>query len=157
MTPKFPIRVVDGVSSMDLALITVPVGAIGPNGELDLTGLTGSLPFSTVTGTSQQAAVNSGYIANNVALVTITLPDTAPVGSIVAVQGFGAGGWRIAQNASEDIKISAGGVDGVNETTEGTGGSISSIDQYDAVELVCLVANTTWGIKTFRGAGLSVV
>ena len=48
-------------------------------------------------------SVNNGYIANNAGLVTLTLPDTAALGDEVLVQGKGAGGWLIAQNASETI------------------------------------------------------
>lgn len=111
----------------------------------------GGMTWTEVAGTSQAAAVNNGYITNDAALVTVTLPTTAAVGSIVAVQGLGAGGWKIAQNASEQIKWTAGGVDGVNETTAGTGGFLASTDQYDQVELICLVADTTWGVRTSKG------
>lgn len=91
-----------------------------------------------VTGTSQSMSVNTGYIADNAGLVTITLPTTAAQGTVQRVAGNGAGGWRIAQNASQNIKI------GNQTTTTGTGGSLSSTNQYDQLELLCTVANTTW-------------
>lgn len=65
-----------------------------------------------MTGTSQSASINNGYIANNASLVTITIPTTAVVGSIVRVAGSGAGGWKVAQNASEIIHFGS-----VNTTT----------------------------------------
>jgi hypothetical protein len=64
-------------------------------------GIRGTLIWNNVTGTSQSAAINNGYIANNASLVTVTLPATAPVGSLVAVAGAGAGGWKLAQNSGQ--------------------------------------------------------
>ena len=40
-------------------------------------------------------AVDTGYVANNAGLVTLTLPDTAALGKVVAVAGLGAGGWLV--------------------------------------------------------------
>lgn len=111
----------------------------------------GVMSWTEVTGTSQSAAVNNGYIANNAALVTVTLPTTAAVGSIVRVVGKGAGGWKVAQNASEQVIWNEGGVDGVDETTVGTGGYLASTDDYDAVELLCIVADTTWTVLSSKG------
>jgi hypothetical protein len=98
-----------------------------------------------VTGTAQTAAIDTGYILNNVALVTLTLPTTAAVGDVVAVVGKGAGGWKVAQNASQVINF----VD--LATTTGTGGSLASTQRYDCVELVCIVANTTWVVRSSEG------
>ncbi len=103
--------------------------------------------FSTdvVTGTPQQAPANASYIANNAGLVTVTLPATASVGSRVRVIGLGAGGWRVAQDASQLIHKSG------TATTTGTGGSLSSSNRYNAVELVCVVANTEWDVVSSEG------
>ena len=64
-----------------------------------------SMGWVQVTGTSQQAVANTGYLADNAARVTITLPDNSAlsVGDRVAVTGMGAGGWTIAQNAGQRI------------------------------------------------------
>ncbi len=57
-----------------------------------------------VTGTTQQAISNTGYLANNdLAQVTITLPATPAVGDVVQVTGVGAAGWKIAQNAGQSV------------------------------------------------------
>lgn len=101
--------------------------------------------WTEVTGTSQAMAINTYYIANNAALVTLTLPDTAALGSVIKVVGSGAGGWKIAQNASEAINF------GNKTTTTGTGGYIASTHRYDAVELVCITANTTWNVISSIG------
>ena len=68
-------------------------------------GLTGvpAMTWQAVSGTSQQAQPNNGYVAANAGLVTITLPGSPAVGSIVRVSGAGAGGWKIAQNAGQSI------------------------------------------------------
>jgi hypothetical protein len=96
--------------------------------------------WTVVTTTSQAMAINSGYISNNAALVTLTLPATAVVGSIVEVQGLGAGGWQIAQNASQLIHF------GSAVTTTGTAGFLASTNQYDSITLLCVVTNTIWTV-----------
>jgi hypothetical protein len=110
----------------------------------------GGITWNTVSGTSQSAAVNNGYITNNASLVTITLPSTASVGDIVEVAGKGAGGWTIAQNSGQVIHM-----DGVDSTT-GTGGSLASTIRYDAVRLLCITANTDWLVLSGIG-NLTVV
>lgn len=98
----------------------------------------GGMSWVNVTGTSASMAVGSGYIANNAGLVTLTLPATAAVGSVIAVQGNGAGGWTIAQNASQVIHFNAA------DSTAGVGGSVASSNRYDVIYLICSVANTDW-------------
>lgn len=105
----------------------------------------GGMTWTEVTGTSQTAAVDNGYITNNAGLVTVTLPATAAVGKIVRVAGSGAGGWRIAQNASGQINF------GNQATTVGTGGRLDSVNRYDAVELVCITANNVWSVISSQG------
>ncbi len=68
-------------------------GATGPAGP----GVT----WVDVTSTTQQAVSNTGYMADNAARVIITLPVSPVLGDIVQVNGVGAGGWTIAQNASQ--------------------------------------------------------
>jgi hypothetical protein len=108
-------------------------------------GGSGGITWNEVTGTTQAASVNAGYIANNAGLVTITIPTTAAVGDVVRVTGKGAGGWKIAQNASEIIHFLG------TETTTGTGGSLASTGTYDGVEIVCVVANTEWVVISSMG------
>lgn len=105
----------------------------------------GGLAWSEITGTSETAAVNTGYIANNAGLVTITLPATAAVGSVVRIAGKGAGLWRVAQNSGQTINF------GSLATTAGTGGYLEATNRYDAVEILCITANTTWVIVSSVG------
>jgi len=90
-------------------------------------------------------SINSGYIANNAGLVTLTLPTTAALGSVIEVVGKGAGGWKIAQGASQVIHF--GNID----TTTGATGYVASTLTYDAIRIVCTVANTTWTVLSVQG------
>lgn len=116
-----------------------------------LSASTGGLTWSEVTGTTQAAAVNSAYIANNAAQVVITLPDTAALGDRLVIVGKGAGGWRVAQNAGEIINF------GTESSSTGDTGYIESTHRYDTVELVCITANTTWNVITSVGGSINVV
>jgi hypothetical protein len=110
-----------------------------------------SFSWVEVTGTAQQAAVNNGYIANNAARVVVTLPSVAAQGSIVRVAGLGAGGWRVAQNAGQQIHYLG------QSTTAGTSGLIESeltltSSSKGTVELLCVAANTTWMVLSSVGS-----
>lgn len=91
-----------------------------------------------VTETSYAMVANTIYVPDNVGLVTLTLPTTAPFGSIISVVGYGPGGWKIAQNASGQIIVSP------QNTSLGFAGSISSTDQFDTLTLMCIVADNVW-------------
>ena len=114
--------------------VTVVNGA----GTITLNAIGGGLTWNDVTGGSASAAVNNGYLADSASLTTITLPVTAAQFSVVAVAGFGTGGWKLAQNASQLIHF------GNATTTTGTGGSLASNNSFDCVYVLCVVANTTW-------------
>jgi hypothetical protein len=125
---------------------------IGSNGQQLIVnnGLPGwadrsALNWAVVTATTQAAAVNSGYIANAASLVTVTLPATAPVGSLLEVVGMGAGGWRLAQAAGQQV------VFGSISNTVGNGGQLNSTHQRDAIRLVNVVADTTWQVISSIG------
>ncbi len=98
------------------------------------------LTWTVVTGATQAAAANNGYISNAASGgVSYTLPSTIAVGSTVRITGLsGASGWVIHQNAGQSIQF------GISTTTTGTGGSLASTQNTDTVELVCAVANTTF-------------
>ena len=98
-----------------------------------------------VTGTTQALAINTNYMADNAALVTLTLPAASVFGNVITITGFGSGGWKIAQNAGQQVIVNA------LATTVGVGGSVASTNRYDTVTLVCCVANTTW--KTLSDIG----
>lgn len=114
-------------------------GADTGTGDVTVNSTSG-LVWNTVSGTSQSASVNNAYITNNASLVTVTIPSSAAVGDRVIVTGQGAGGFRIAQNASQVIHF------GVMDTTTGTSGRLDSTSQYDHIDLVCITTNTDWKV-----------
>src|SRR5580765_7290475 len=115
------------------------VSIANASGSITISAVGGGLTWTVVTGTSQAAAVNNGYIANNAGLVTVTLPATSAVGDTVAVTGINnATGWKVAQNAGNTIFF------GNATTTPGTGGSLASTATRDTVYLICMTANATW-------------
>jgi len=129
------------MASDQLGTATITAGAgisVTPTANTITIASTNGIAWTEVTGTSQAMAVDSGYIANNAGLVTLTLPATAVVGDRVRIAGKGAGGWRCGQNAGQTINF------GNTATTAGVAGYIDSTNQYDALELLCITANTTW-------------
>jgi hypothetical protein len=141
-----------GFSSFDSTLNYVQTNA-APTGSGQVLVSTGSsAPYGTqwqapasaftwmdVTSGTQAMAVNTGYtVDNGASLVTFILPVTAAYGTLSQVVGISSGGWSIAQNAGQNIKI------GAVSTMTGTGGSLSSTIPSDQVQLLCVVADTTW-------------
>jgi len=100
--------------------------------------------YVEITGTSGTLQYNKMHGANNAGLVTLTLPATAAVGERFSVIGVGAGGWKIAQNASQSIQKEA------TVTTIGTGGSVAGA-QGTSVEVVCIEADTKWMVSYSSG------
>lgn len=90
-----------------------------------------SFTWSVVLGTSQGLVAENGYIANNAALVTFTLPATCTIGDGFQILGKGAGLFRVAQNAGQTI------VFGQQTTTLGVAGRIDAAHRRDCVELIC--------------------
>lgn len=128
----------------------VSIGVGAASITINTTG--GGLSWTVVTGTSQAMAVNNGYVSNNAGVVTMTLPSTAAVGSLFSVAGLGAGGWLIAQNASQLIHL------GSSVTTTGTGGSLASTNRYDSITILCVVANTEFIVLNApQTSGITVV
>lgn len=105
----------------------------------------GIMASSEVTGTSQAIASGAAYIANNVSLVTFTLPASAAQGKRFEVIGDGSGKWAIAQNTGQTIHY------GGSSTTTSSGTVLAS-DQWDSVTLICTTTNTDWVITRVSGA-----
>ena len=118
--------------------ITITDGVISTSGG-------GGITWNEVTGTAQAAAADNGYICNNAALVTVTLPSTCAVGKTIRIAGKGTGLWKIAQNAGQIIYF------GDQNTTSGTAGYLAAQNQYDSIELLCITANTTFNVISAVG------
>ena len=126
-------------------------GGVGPTGAtgVGITGATGAtgpnFPTTEIT-SATNAAVNNRYVLNHATVrVVLTLPTTAAVGDFVALLGKGAAGWKLAQNASQQVK-------GPTNSTAGTGGYVQSGAANDCVTVVCVTANTTWVLQVQRGS-----
>jgi hypothetical protein len=136
--------VLGAVSEDDLAIVLAQIDLINQRlEEIELAiqnsiNNVGRIVWEIVTGTAQAAVANTGYITSNAALTTVTLPATAPVGTIIEVVSGSTGGWRVAQNATQLIRF------GNKNSTTGTGGSLNSTHQADSVRLLCITADTTW-------------
>ncbi len=92
--------------------------------------------WNEVTTTSRVMVPNNGYVTNNVALVTLTMPAVAKFGSILEIAGSGAGGWSASCGAGQSIII--------GNVNSSAGGTIASTQKSDSIRLVCIVANLTW-------------
>ncbi len=121
------------------------ISIVNASGSITINGTGGGLSWVTVTGTSQAISVNTGYTANNVGLVTLTLPASAAVGDTTVIVGLGTGLWRLAQNASQLVHL------GSSTTTTGIGGSITATNRYDSITITCIVANTEWTTRSSMG------
>ena len=117
-------------------------------GTITIASTASGLTWSGVAGTTQAAAVNSGYIIQNASQTTVTLPVTAAIGSTIAIQGLGAAGWVLAAGVGQTIKLGS--------ATTTSGGSLTSAAQYDTVQVVCIVANTTWSVSFTLSTGLTL-
>lgn len=115
------------------------------SGTIALTSqFTNWIPAAT---TPITAAVNTGYYITDASQVTITLPAVAAAGSIVSIVGHGAGGWILAPGSGQTIVV--------NGTSAST--SITSGDAWDCIEVICVVANTTWNTRNYvTTAGLTI-
>lgn len=119
-------------------------------GSITISGVGGGYSWTEVTGTSQTMVADGGYVSNNPALVTLTLPTTAAFGTTISVAGKGAGGWKIAQNAGQQIFF------GSSTTTSGATGYLQSTQQFDSIELLCITANTQWTVITGPQGAITV-
>jgi hypothetical protein len=136
--------------SLIVAGSNISTSFVGGNLMIAATGLAG-IGWNHITGTSVSMSANAGYVFDNSGLVTGTLPSTAAFGSIIYLQGLGAGGWKIIQNIGQSIVISP------SSATTTSSGYIASTGQYDAAALVCVVANTTFALMNMQSAGLTIV
>jgi hypothetical protein len=102
----------------------------------------------TVVTAATPLVSSNGYFANSAVAVTFTLPAVAVVGDTfqVTTGPLGAGGWVIAQNALQSIIL------GNTTSTVGVGGTITSASTLgDWIEIVCVVANTTFVANLKQG------
>lgn len=151
-TPGTNGQVLIGSTGADPAFgtITTATGLAFTTGaaSLAINVATGGFAVVDQTTSSATLAVQTMYITDNGAtLVTYTLPATAPQGSVIKIIGSSAGGWRVAQNANQRIRLTA------SSTTVGVAGSLSSANANDCIEMVASTggASTVWTIASNTG------
>lgn len=118
----------------------------------------GALPWVVVSGTSQQAEPNIGYIANNSAEVTLTLPPAPAIGDIVHISSSGLGAWKIAQNAEQSINASLLALPGAVWTARDSARDWSCVaSSSDGLKLIAGVDNGLQGgnLYTSTDGGIS--
>ena len=114
-------------------------------GSITISGTGGGFSWTEVTGLAQTMVANNGYVASNVGQVVLTLPAASVIGDTVKVQGKGAGGWKVAQNAGQTIYFNS------STTTAGVTGYIESTQRYNSVELVCITNTSEWAVNSASG------
>lgn len=107
--------------------------------------------WNYVSGTTTALAAGNGYITDNVALVTATLPVTCARGQGFALQNVGAGLLRIAQNAGQSIHFGSG------TSTVGAGGYIEITTQFNGFIMLCTVADTEFCLLTPPNGAVTIV
>jgi hypothetical protein len=114
--------------------ITVTAGA----GTL---ALSSTAPFAwTQINADGALVINQGSVNIKAGLLTMSLPATSPINSVITLAGVGAGGWKITQAANKQILV------GNTNTTLGDGGTLSSTDKGDCVSMVCTTADLVWRV-----------
>ena len=134
-----------GGTHIDVGTITGGAGITVTNGPGTITISASTSSVWQTIGASQALAVNKGYICNAGGALSLSLPATAAVGSIVEVTLDGSTSFTITQAAGQSIRF------GNVVTTTGVGGSIVSTARGDALRMVCSVANLNWNVISSVG------
>lgn len=109
---------------------------------------TAGITWANISGTTQAAAVNTGYVVGNASQTTVTLPATAALGSVIILQGLGAAGWILTANSGQTIQV--------GQAATASAGTVTSAAAFDAIQVVCVVANTTWATSWVLSSGVTV-
>lgn len=83
-------------------------------------------------------SVQNGYLCSSGGALSLSLPATAAIGSIIEIVLQGSTSFTITQGAGQSIYVN-----GI-QSTIGAGGSVASTAAGNAIKIVCMTANTTW-------------
>lgn len=149
------LQILLGQTASDPVVATITAGS-----NMTITYLAGNLTFDSTGGSSftwnteTTTPINmvsgNGYIANSGSQIVFNLPAVSSVGDEIKIVGKGAGGWKVAQAASQLIHV------GSSVSTTGATGYIESTDQYDVVSIVCITANTEWSLTAGPQGNITV-
>jgi len=112
--------------------VTITAGA----GTIDLSSAPG-IVWTNISA-NQALVINNGVNCTGGAALSLSLPATSAVGTVIEVALDGSTSWTITQGAGQQIRL------GNQTTTAGAGGSLASTAQGDWVRLVCKTADTIW-------------
>lgn len=104
--------------------------------------------WQTISGSSQLAANNNGYITLSASQTIFTLPATCVVGFTFQIEGLGAGGWQIQAGGGQYLRFIS--------TLSNNGGTATSNSQYDGCIVVCVTANTEFKIISATTAKINL-
>ena len=115
-------------------------------GSITISASSGGFSWVDASSATYTISVQTGYIVNNGAGVTLTLPATASLGDTIKIVGK-SGIWVVAQNANQSIGF------GSSTTTVGVGGRLTATDAGDCIEMVCTTAgaSTVWRVSSSIG------
>lgn len=108
----------------------------------------GGLVWGGISGTTQLAAVNHGYVVQNASATSITLPTTFAIGDTIVIKGLGVGGWTLHAGTSTVIHV--------GQLATSSGGSVASANNFDVITISGLVANTSWSMDSSVTLGFTV-
>lgn len=128
---------IKGSGSGNTGWFQIPTNGSGVTSWVDVTN--GASPTNMVQ--------NTGYYSNDPASnITFNLPATAARDSVIRITNRQASfNFAIAQGAGQSIQF------GDQSTTVGAGGSITSTAIGDSIEMICVVADTTWQVLSSMG------
>jgi hypothetical protein len=84
-------------------------------------------------------------------LTAFTMPVACPVGSIIKIIDATGAGWTITQLGGQNIIFGFG-----SATSAGAGVRVASTQPYEGLELLCIVADTTWIALNIKGNPLVI-
>jgi len=139
---KLPVPSSGGTMTGLLILSADPVAALGAATKQYVDSSLGAISYVNQNTSSVTMAANKTYGCNNGAsLITFTLPAVAAAGDVFEIVGNSSGGWTLVYGAGQSIRYG-------NIVTTTTTGSLSSTDRGDCVSIICIVADTTFSVRT---------
>ena len=137
--------------SFGAAIVTINPGELweltvtNPNGSAVVVPKRLSNSWIAAGATPQSMLANTSYFSNSASLMVYGLPAAANLGDVFEVGGFGSGGWKITQDAGQQVHF------GTSNTTTGASGYLASSNSTDCVKLVCVAQNTDFLVVSSVG------
>ena len=115
-------------------------------GSITISNTAVGTSWSVVTSGSTTLAAGHSYIANSASQLTFALPATAAVGDTYQILSINTGGFITSQSSGQQIFMG-----NLSDTLGATGTITSASTSGDWIEIVCVVANTTFYANEKQG------